>query len=132
MFDNIGEKIKVVAVVFTVLGFIATGLATIFLWSNGLFFAGLLILIVCGLASWLGSFLLYGFGELITKTTEIAERIQAKEMGSIFKSYGHSQTNAGNSALPSSAQNMELWTCRKCGAKNPSSKLYCKDCGEYR
>ena len=34
---------------------------------------GLVVIIVGCLGSWIGSFFTYGFGELIEKTTEIAE-----------------------------------------------------------
>ena len=73
MYDNIGEKIKVVAVAGCILGIIASLIVGIPLISNADRYnptatMGWVIIIVGSLASWLGSFCLYGFGELIEKT----------------------------------------------------------------
>jgi hypothetical protein len=72
MFDNIGEKIKKLAVVLTVLGIIGSIIFAIILWANELIGAGFLALFVGILSSWVGSFLLYGFGELIDNTKEMS------------------------------------------------------------
>ena len=73
MFDNISEKIKNLATVLTVLGFIASFIACIALISMEQVGAGLLTGGLGCLFSWISSFILYGFGELIEKATEIAQ-----------------------------------------------------------
>ena len=73
MFDNIGEKIKTLA---KVLCWVGIGLSVI-IGINVLDYSaskGLLIIVIGSLISWVSSFFSYGFGELITKETENAER----------------------------------------------------------
>lgn len=91
MFDNIGGKIKGLAEIITWIGIIAsvvTGAAAI--WINGEadegIIVGLLIMAFGSLLSWLMSFLLYGFGELIYKTSVIAS-ILAKDSDVLGESY---------------------------------------------
>ena len=42
---------------------------------------GLLLVVLGPLLSWIGSFLLYGFGELVTKTSRIAALLEAGSAG---------------------------------------------------
>ena len=76
MFDNIGGKIKSLAkaifIIETIICIIA-GLVMLTEGSDDLMIAGIVTMIVGPLAAWVSSWLLYGFGELIEKTTEIAE-----------------------------------------------------------
>lgn len=78
MFDQIGEKIKTLAVVITILGIIVSCVAGIALCIRGAVFIGILIVVIGSLTSWLGSFLLYGFGQLISNT-DILVSIQTIE-----------------------------------------------------
>ncbi len=74
MFENIGGKLKILAKLFTgtsIIGSISAGIyltvtERIQLWM------GVALLIGVPLVCWILSALLYGFGELIEKTTEIA------------------------------------------------------------
>ncbi len=84
MFSNIGGKIKGLATFLTIFGFVVFGgialitLLTSFGMGNeesivvGLIASFFIAVIGC-LASWLGSFLLYGFGELIENSKKIAD-----------------------------------------------------------
>ena len=76
MFNNIGSKIKFLAIVLTVINMISfIILGFIFIFS-GVAYAplyGLIIIIVGCVVSWITSFVLYGYGELIDKTTETAK-----------------------------------------------------------
>lgn len=76
MFEDIGAKIKIVSKVLCWVGIIAAVIAAFVMFSldeevGGLLF--LLFLIAGPLLSWINSLFVYGFGELIEKTTEIAE-----------------------------------------------------------
>ena len=77
MFNNIGHKIKVIAYVFTILGIAASVIAGLIMILTGERYAlfGILTMIFGSLAAWIGSFLIYGFGELIDKTTDIDSKL---------------------------------------------------------
>ena len=69
MFENIGEKIKMVAVISFLLGALASIIAAIVLFVLKLVGIGFLVLIGGPIASWLSCIALYGFGELIVATS---------------------------------------------------------------
>lgn len=79
MFTNIGGKIKTLATVICWLGIIASIIAGLISFSSvvhtgdEVIIIGLLIMAAGSLLSWLGSMTLYGFGQLIERTEEIAE-----------------------------------------------------------
>ena len=79
MFENIGEKIKGLAIVCTIIGCILSVVVAILL-GTGYFIIDFLIAILGGVFSWICSFLLYGFGELIVQTTNIAKGNQRLQM----------------------------------------------------
>ena len=98
MFDNIGSKIKTLAVIIAWVGIIGSIIAGIILisigismnnssWSGspgaGLIWSGIVCIIWGSLLSWISSFVLYGFGELIVKTTEIERNTSKKGGGSL-------------------------------------------------
>ena len=76
MFDNIGKKIKILAKVVCWLGITASGITAIRIWGKSNWFQntflnGLTVLVLGCLAAWAGSFLMYGFGELLERTVSI-------------------------------------------------------------
>lgn len=77
MFDNIGGKIKGLAKVVTWVGIIASVVSgvSMFASDSDLALPGILVIVFGSLGSWIGSFLLYGFGELIEQTTKMNESI---------------------------------------------------------
>ena len=84
MFNNIGEKIKGLAIFFTIIGVIGSFVGAIYMWRyDSGFFVGFIILVSGILVSWIGSFLLYGFGELISKTSDIEEGIRRIQLLSV-------------------------------------------------
>lgn len=75
MFNNIGGKIKKLAMVVCVIGMIGSFVAAVNLWTNSSRYndttlTGIVVLVVGCLASWIGSFFTYGFGQLIERTEE--------------------------------------------------------------
>ena len=65
MFSNIGGKIKVATKVccwIMIVSFVIMGIALI---ASGLALYGIVFLIAGPLSTWIGSFVLYGFGELV-------------------------------------------------------------------
>ena len=74
MFNNIGSKIKALAKVICWLGIIIsviTGIIGIINGTEQSTVSGVITIIFGSLASWLGSFFAYGFGQLIENTDEI-------------------------------------------------------------
>ncbi len=94
MFDNIGKKIKSLANVLCWVGIIAYVIAAIAMfviaadnpWDAEHYVPiGFAFLIVGPLSSWISSFFMYGFGELIDKACEIEENTRSYERESILQ-----------------------------------------------
>lgn len=80
MFTNIGGKIKLTAKIACWISMVASFVGGIILLiysiveaEDELIIVGLIVPLVAPFLCWIGSFVMYGFGELIEKTTEIAE-----------------------------------------------------------
>lgn len=71
MFENIGGKIKKLAIVITIIGIIISFIIGIML-SNEFGLGGFIVILGGSLLSWIGSFLLYGFGEIIDLLRKIS------------------------------------------------------------
>lgn len=79
MFQNIGEKIKMLAKVVCWVGIVGCVIGGIVLCAAGaglgndelMIGLGVVLMLAGPLASWIGSFVLYGYGELIVRVTEI-------------------------------------------------------------
>jgi len=84
MYDNIGEKIKLLAKVSAILmtiGCIIGGIALIVATGmDGFFvFLGILVIVVGSLISWLSSWVLYGFGELVENSASLKQIAKSSE-----------------------------------------------------
>lgn len=82
MFENVGSKIKGLASFFCWGGIIASvvgGIWTIALLDEDFILLGLLIIALGSLLSWVSSFVLYGFGELVSNSAIIAGKTTATE-----------------------------------------------------
>ena len=93
MFDNIGKKIKTLTKVVCWIGMISTlalGIVLVAVDDDNVAF-GIPIMVGGPLLCWLGSFLMYGFGELVDRTMSIEEMMRGGK-GSAGSSY------SGNSA----------------------------------
>ena len=74
MFDNIGKKIKILSKTISIcmmILFIICGFFYIIIIPEQ-WYVGLLIIILGCLFSWIGSFFIYGFGELVENSAIIA------------------------------------------------------------
>lgn len=79
MFNDIGRKIKLLASIVAwggIIGSIISGIGTFVSLNDNYMtedfaFVGIIVAIVGAISSWIGSFVLYGFGELIDQTTQI-------------------------------------------------------------
>ena len=92
MFNNIGGKIKGLAKVLCWVGIIVSVLVGILLIASpsggsgysgftdsATIVLGILTIIVGSISSWVGSFVLYGFGELVENSSAIKNELQHKE-----------------------------------------------------
>ena len=96
MFNNIGGKIKGLAKFMCWLGIIISVIAGVILIiaaassrsytfdgygeritisSGGSIVAGILVIVFGSLFSWIGSFFMYGFGELVENSKKVADRV---------------------------------------------------------
>jgi len=137
MFNNIGGKIKKLAIVLTVIGIIlsvVTGFSPFTLTvkdsnSEPDLLGGLLTVGIGVLSSWLGSFLLYGFGELIEKSAITAENTehlcQLVQSGRGLAVQQRRCPTCGNVSTDT--------ICARCGApmgvEQPSAGWTCPICG---
>lgn len=85
MFTNIGGKIKLTAKIACWVSMVASFIGGIILLiysiveaEDELIIVGLIVPLVAPFLCWIGSFVMYGFGELIEKTAEIAENTKQK------------------------------------------------------
>lgn len=67
MFNNIGGKIKVVAMTLCIIGIVFSVIAgfALIVADESTMLSGILLIIVGPIASWIGSFMTYGFGQLV-------------------------------------------------------------------
>ena len=84
MFENIGSKIKGLATILCVLGVIGSIVLGIVICSLGDFFiaVGLIFMALGGLLSWILSFFMYGFGQLI-ENSDMLVMLVAKQKGDV-------------------------------------------------
>lgn len=77
MFDNIGRKIKSLAKITCWIGIILSVLAGIIMMGAGEgILSGILTALLGSLLSWVGNFMMAGFGDLVENTAEIAAYIR--------------------------------------------------------
>lgn len=123
MFNNIGGKIKGLAKVFCWLGIITCIImGAIMCIDDDTVLFGILYMLIGSLLSWIGSFLLYGFGELIATTMHISYLVD-KQTSQLHTNYIQTQRKE---------ETHSTWKCVKCGQENSNISAQCKGCGQYR
>ncbi len=141
MFDNIGGEIKSVAVCTCVVGMIASVIWGIVLFFSS-FLSGLIVIVVGCCASLVGTFTLYGVGELIEETRrnrEISQQLLTAlkpPQPPVQTESAKRAASVGSYAIPgaksTTGSTAGSWTCKTCGTSNQSTSLFCRDCGEYK
>jgi hypothetical protein len=135
IWSDMGQKLKVLAQVICVLGIIASLVYAIITWNTqdlseqtlsyfgnqqnqvSTFWPGLKTLIIGCLLSWVGSWILYGFGLIVERA----------ENGYSFSDKGIKLPDGG--VMPAI---WSTWTCKKCKTENPQSRSVCLNCGEIK
>lgn len=129
MFDNIGSKIKTVAATIAWLGIIGSIIIGIIIIAeaNDSYYPsatetlrGWLVIIVGSLSSWVSSFTLYGFGQLIENTDIISAEFESiKRTASEYAANASDKTPPSSNDTASSA-NLDpcIGTCELCDKEN--------------
>ncbi|MBR4457992.1 MAG: zinc finger Ran-binding domain-containing family 2 protein [Clostridia bacterium] len=135
MYNNIGGKIKSLATVLCILGFIGSAIGGISFFvqagkisrydsgaGGAMVLYGILVIVGGCLLSWILGFFAYGFGQLIENTDEIAANTRR----------GGGTEASGSGSKSDSVTYYDTWKCLKCGTLNPKSRIECKNCGTLR
>ena len=120
MFDDIGGKLQVVAWVTTIGGILASILFGIYLCFSAGGIVGICVMVVGGLASWIGSWSIYALGQIAEEVHSIANT----DWAAVTR---RSQQSSSDGTW----RNTETWKC-SCGYTNPKSRISCKNCGSAR
>ena len=128
MFSNIGGKIKTLAVVVCVLGSIVSFVVGVAMLAVGAV-NGLLIILVGVLCSWIGTFSLYGFGQLIEDASAIREMLRSN---SIPQTVPDKEIQKPVVAIPADKQPAVAWRCTKCLGLNGNGVEKCVFCGKAK
>ena len=130
MFDNIGSKIKTVATTLTALGITLSVLAGIVILCEG-DASGLFVIIFGSLLSWLGSFLLYGFGQLVENSDRMVELLEeiAPEPATPAHPEHTVPYHPSVDETVSPPVTPADWVCYSCGNTNFHKVHSCQICG---
>lgn len=145
MFDDIGSKIKGLAIGVFALGAIGAGILGLVLMSNEVVLFGLLIMAAGIAIAYVGSFRLYGYGQLIENSDAIVQLLkEAKERERLSPSRSASPPPATPSkASGSSGVTVPAWSpkpktvpkvdpkAKKVHISGPrQGQIFCPDCGK--
>lgn len=115
MFDNIGRKIKILAIVVFVLEMLAGIIAGFTFGSNTDWkepFRAILIIIASPFLAWISAFVLYGFGQLVENSDKLVNNSN-KLIHACDKKTNYE--NNQNSSQTSSTDERKFRYCDKCG-----------------
>ena len=71
MYKGIGGKIKTLAGVITCLGILLSIVAGVILMTKSYVLAGIFVMLVGFLVSWISTFMLYGFGQMVENSDKL-------------------------------------------------------------
>lgn len=102
MFTNIGGKIKALAKVQCWIGIVASIIFGMIMIAEIPYegIIGLLIMIIGSFLSWISSFVLYGFGELIEKTSNVEAMMGMSKFQTPQNTNPNANQNANQNANP--------------------------------
>lgn len=145
MFENIGGKIKTLATVICAVGIMVSLVLAVVFCVQEEILSGIGVLIGGCLGSWVGSFCLYGFGELIEETSitrqinaDILTQLKAvsgeesSEQNKLTEAFRRA-SSVGSYTIPGAkSASDDSWRCKKCNSINHRTQKYCASCGEYK
>lgn len=128
MYNNIGNKIKGLAIAAALIGTLVSVIVGLLYLSNGIrlseyseeagvamVMTGFGVMLIGGLLSWLSTLTLYGFGHLIENTDRILERIPVPTAPAVV-------------SAPAAAPAPTYRFCAACGERNRSDATACSKC----
>ena len=135
MFDYIGSKVKVLAVVGCILGIIGSvilGVTAIFSGQSPL---GIVYIVVGILISWLSSLTVYAIGESAENTESILNTLTKINWNQNQNQSQNQNQNKNQSIETNSINFLDFdngnWTC-SCGSKNNAMANFCPVCHKSR
>lgn len=131
MFDDVGGKIKSLAIFTCCMGIIVSLIVGAVLITKEFFLGGILVIIIGSLMSWIGSVVLCGFGQLIENSNVlVSQSFKSEKQSSKItqeKSFVERKKNV-NTATPSSVKpSVHQWRCDSCGSM--INETICPVCG---
>lgn len=120
MFDNIGNKIKTLSKLLCYVGMAVCIIAGIVVATidEDLILIGVLVAVVGSALSWVNSFLLYGFGQLVENSDIIANRERYTYKESTDKAFDFSGRFGTPKAEPKNTAKLKMLKCDICGVEN--------------
>ena len=131
MWDNIGRRLQSLAKVLCWIGIIGSVIFAIVLWTQNsryqsTILMGILYLVIGCLASWIGSWAMYGLGLVVEYVENGGGKSSFTDTSAGFAFRGTKTSDGGTLTSGS------YWTCPDCKTRNPMSKVECKECGKVR
>ena len=171
MFTNIGNKIRTLAKVLCIIGIVLAALSGLIMMISGismlgysytagagvaLIFGGLVSAALGALLAWVGSFVLYGYGQLIHSVQQIEKKVLGDEYQDFDKQPNVSPFSGMNNAAPTAPvapvapvqpiqpaqpeqpaapeqpaqpEQSDVKVCPKCNCANAPTATFCVGCG---
>ena len=146
MWENISDKIKILAKIIAILGIISSLIAGIIFTNQGFIInkeseggelyllIGFVIIIGGSIFSWVASWFMYGFGDIIEKITAIELNTRNGKSIIITKDFGNNKSmlnekNQTNKYYSNIENPDKKWKCPKCNTENPNTTYTCNACG---
>ena len=131
MWDNIGHRLQSLAKVLCWIGIAGSIIWGIVLMTKtnryqSTILSGIIYIVVGCLASWVGSWAIYGLGIVVEYVENGGGRSSFVD-NSAGIAVHTAETSDGGILTTGS-----YWTCPKCKTRNPMSKIECRECGEIR
>ena len=118
MFRNVGEKLKVVAIISLIIGIIASVIIGIVEFIGLQFIVGIITIALGILSSLISAWVLYAIGEIAENSSAILRKIRSSE-------------TKINPLVNRNNEKDGTWIC-SCGARNSNSSSTCNTCFESR
>ena len=130
MWDNIGGKIKGLAKIIALLGIISSIIGGIVFFNidgSGMYVGiGFATIFLGSLFSWIASWFMYGFGELIENSESI--KYNTSKISDTSRNKPINESFDGNVSKPRTPSG-DTWICKHCGTINSTAYDSCEGCG---